>query len=94
MSNAIEFLERLGRDAHLHRAPDQDIERALASMSLQPELLTAIRNADQSQLEQLLGAQTNVCCMIFAPEDDEDAPPEEDGLVSDTTSRVGNRSAA
>jgi hypothetical protein len=78
MSDVIEFLERLGRDAQLRHATDAQIGAALARTSIDPRLQAAILDEDQQQLEALLGADTNVCCMIFVPEDDEDAPPEED----------------
>jgi hypothetical protein len=77
MSNAIEFLERLGRDASMRRASDAEFTQTLASLAIDPSLLTALRTGDQQRIETLLGTQTNVCCLIYSPEDDEDAPPEE-----------------
>ena len=77
MSDVIEFLERLGRDAHLRHASEVEVGRALARTRIDPALQAAILSEDQQQLEALLGADTNVCCMIFVPED-EDGPPEEE----------------
>ncbi len=86
MSNAIEFLERLGRDASLRRASDTEVTQAMTGLAIDPSLLTAIRDGDQQRIETLLGTKTNVCCLIFAPEDDEDAPPEENSLTELTRS--------
>lgn len=82
MSDVIEFLERLGGDAHLRHASEIEVKQALARTHIDPALQAAILSEDQQQLEALLGADTNVCCMIFVPEDDEDAPPEEDFVDS------------
>ena len=78
MSDTIEFLERLGRDAQLRHASHEQIGQALARTAIDPRLQAAILNEDQQQLETLLGADTNVCCMIFVPEDEDDVPPEEE----------------
>ena len=78
MSNAVEFLERLGRDAHLRHASAAQLSTALANTALDPALLTAIMDEDLQTLQLLLGADTNVCCLVFAPEDEEEAPPEEE----------------
>ena len=75
MSNVIDFLERLGRDAQLHRASDFELEQALIRAQIDPQVREAILLRDQRRLEALLGASANVCCMIFTParEDDEQA---------------------
>jgi len=79
MSNVIDFLESLGQDAKLRHASRDEMERALLNAQIEPELRAAILDADQARLEALLGAQANVCCMIHAPEDDEDEPEDEPG---------------
>jgi hypothetical protein len=86
MSEVIEFLEQLGKDANLRHASQAEIGQALARTQIDPSVQAAILNEDQRQLEALLGADTNVCCMIFVPEDEDDVPPEEDF--------VGNRGVA
>jgi len=78
MSDAIEFLEQLGRDAHLRHASRAEIGQALARSHIDPSVQAAILGENQQQLEALLGADTNVCCMIFVPEDEDDVPPEEE----------------
>lgn len=71
MSNVIDFLERLGQDAHLRDASQEDLELALASARIDPELQAAILAKDQEQLEVLLGS-VNVCCMVNPGKEDDD----------------------
>ena len=69
MSNVIDILERIGGDSrlrHVHGA----IQSALACAGIEPG---AILGADQAGLETLLEARTNICCMVHAPENDDDA---------------------
>lgn len=72
MTNVIDFLERLGQDARLRYASAEELDRALISAQIDPALRAALLGEDQRQLEALLGAATNVCCMVHAPEDDEE----------------------
>jgi hypothetical protein len=82
VSNVIEFLERFGRDAELRHASDEAVNEALKAAGIDPALRLAIVDKDQGALERLLGADTNVCCMINAPdeeeEDDEDDEEEDE----------------
>ena len=77
MSNLIDFMERLGQDAQLHRAMIEDLEKALRDAGLEPALKDAILGNDRPALESLAGAQGNVCCMIYK-EDEEEEPEEEE----------------
>jgi hypothetical protein len=77
MSNVIDFLERMGRDAQLRHASSRDVELALACAQIDPELQATILAKDQSKLEVLLG-QATLCCMQFpAKEEEEDEDGEE-----------------
>ncbi len=78
MSNVIDFLERLGQDADLRTATDEQIDEALRNAGIAPALRTAIVNCDQHSLEELLGADSNVCCMIYK-EDEEEEEEEKEG---------------
>ncbi len=89
MSNAIEFLERLGRDAHLRHASAELLGTASSNAAIDPALLTAIVDKDLQTLQSLLGADTDVCCLIYAPEDDEGAPPEKE-FVREVSHRVAS----
>lgn len=85
MTNVIDFLERLGQDARLRYACAEELDRALIGAQIDPALREALLGEDRRQLEALLGAATNVCCMVHAPEDDEDdeAEENEDGEEDD-----------
>jgi hypothetical protein len=72
VSNVIDFLERFGRDAELRHASDEDVEAALKQAGIEPALQIAIVGKDQSALERLLGADTNVCCLVNKPDDEEE----------------------
>ena len=72
MSNVIDFLERFGGDAQLRHASEDEVDVALKLAGIEPGLRAAIVGKDQSELERLLGANTNVCCMVNAPEEEED----------------------
>ena len=63
MSDVIDFLEKMGQDAALRYAP---LEGALAQAQLSPEVRAALASGDQHALKTLLGSG-NVCCMVFAP---------------------------
>jgi hypothetical protein len=81
VSNVIDFLQRLGQDADVRPAPRMELEQALADSGIDPALREALLAADQRQLESLLGADTNVYCMM-APqkkeEDEEDVDEDEE----------------
>lgn len=85
MSNVIDFLERLGTDAHLRNASDVELEQALVNAQIDPTVREAILAGDQKRLERLLGATTNVCCVVYAPmredddEESEEQQPDDDG---------------
>lgn len=83
MSKIIDFLEKLGQDAGLRQATDTAMEHAMTRAGIEPALQTAILNKDQYLLESLLGADTNVCCLVHIPgdgdgfEDDDEAAAKE-----------------
>jgi hypothetical protein len=68
MSNAIDFLERVGQDAQLRYAGRQALEDALRKSDVVPSLQSAMMD-DSQRLALLLGADANVCCVIFPVED-------------------------
>jgi hypothetical protein len=82
VSNVIDFLERFGQDADLRHAPDEAVAEALRSAGIEPALQAAVLDKDQRALEALLGADTNVCCMVFK-EDEEEETEEEEGDEDD-----------
>ena len=78
MSNVIELLERFGQDADMRYASEDVIAEALGNAGIEPQLQSAILNKDQGPLEALLGADTNVCCMVHTPDDEEEDDEEEE----------------
>lgn len=77
MSNVIDFLENMGRDARLRHASPSDVQLALDREQIQPELRGAILAGDQARLEALLGQQI-LYCMQFPAREDEEEETEED----------------
>jgi hypothetical protein len=70
--NVIDFLERFGEDAGLRYATGDVVAEALQQAGIDPAVRLAIVSKDQAALERLLGADTNVCCMINKPDDEEE----------------------
>jgi hypothetical protein len=80
MTDAIDFLEQLGRNSRLRHAPATELERVLAASGFAPSLRSALLADDAVRLGELLGAQPNICCLVEKPdqEDDEEEEEEED----------------
>jgi hypothetical protein len=76
MSNVIEFLEQMGRDAHLRHGTGADIEAALVQAGIQPDVRAALLGSDQRLLESLVGATHPICCLIHPPEEEEEREDE------------------
>jgi hypothetical protein len=91
MSNVIDFLERMGRDAQWRHAPQNEVELALVSEQIDPELQAAILAKDPSQLGELLG-QGVFCCMQEPGREDEDEDDDDD--AEENPSREGRGSAS
>jgi hypothetical protein len=78
VSQVIEFIERLGQDAHLRHAPIDAVAQALLQAGIEEPLRTAILGEDRRELEALLGARSKMYCGIFAPEEEEKEVPEKE----------------
>jgi hypothetical protein len=85
MTDAIDFLEQLGRNARLRHAPTAELERELVAAGIDPQLRSALLASDEPRLASLLGAQPNICCLIVKPdpakpgdEEEEDEDEEDD----------------
>jgi hypothetical protein len=78
MSNLIDVIERWGRDARWRHATDEAREAALLEAGLEPDVRTAMLGEDQGELESLLGATHNICCMVNHPEEEQEEPEEEE----------------
>jgi hypothetical protein len=78
VSNVIDFLERFGGDAQLRYAADDAVEAALKLAGIDQAIRAAIVSKDQRALEALLGADTNVCCVVNKPDDEEEEEEEDE----------------
>jgi hypothetical protein len=83
MSNVIDFLEQLGRDASLRYRARDEIEQLLTDAGIDPALRDAFVSGDSSTLERLLGAKTDMCCLIHAPGDDDEGGEDEQDCGND-----------
>jgi len=73
MSIVIDFLEQMGRDAHLRHVTGLELEAALTRAGIEPNLQAAILGGDQRLLESLVDASHTICCLIHAPEEEEES---------------------
>jgi hypothetical protein len=89
MTDPIDFLEQLGRNARLRHAPTAELERVLAASGIAPELRSALLSDDAMRLGELLGAQQSVCCLIVKPDPErpDEEEEEEDGEEEDEALR-------
>jgi hypothetical protein len=78
MSNVIDFLDQMGRDAQLRSATALEVEAALLRAGIEPRARAAILGGDQLLLESLVGASHNICCMINVPDEEEESEEEDD----------------
>ena len=79
----------MGQDAQLRHATSNEVNVAMNAMRIDKDVQTAITNKDQQALESLLGASTNVCCMIQAESSDEITSAAEESTVNQhATDRV------
>jgi hypothetical protein len=79
MSNVIQFLEALGRDA---AATPQAYAHAVQALDVDPEIRDALLRRDRAALDRLLGARHNVMIALVPAEDDEPAEqPNDDDEV-------------
>ena len=70
MTGVIDFLERLGQDATLRRAPLEGILDGVGGTGISADVRAALLARDQRLLEALLGTH-NVCCVVNAPIEEE-----------------------
>jgi len=83
MSNVIDFLEQMGRDAHLRHLTGLELQAALTQAGIEPSVRAAVVGGDQRLLESLIDASHPLCCLIHpveeeTEEDDEGKEDEDD----------------
>ena len=81
MSNVVDLLERMGQSSRLQSLTEEQLAHELAQTGVEPAVRAAILQQRPHQLEELIGASKNVCCMVHAPQDDEpeEQQPEKEG---------------
>jgi hypothetical protein len=77
MSNVIEFLEKLGQDAQLRGASQEELAEALAKAQVDAPFCSAILAKDASQLQDLLGLRPMFYVQMPAEEEEEEDEGEE-----------------
>ncbi|SFS16731.1 hypothetical protein SAMN05216570_3369 [Dyella sp. OK004] len=77
MSDVIEFLEKMGRDAQLRHASSEDMELALDDAQIDAPLSSAILARDISALYDLLQLQPMFATQM-EPGEEEEAPSREE----------------
>lgn len=83
MSNVIGFLEKMGQDAELRHATNDEMKLALTSTQIDPDLKAAILQSDQAKLDVLLGARINIVCSVFPGKEEDDEEEEESPAQDD-----------
>ncbi|GAB2543706.1 hypothetical protein GCM10027065_14010 [Rhodanobacter koreensis] len=81
MTDVIDFLERVGQDAQLRHASQDEVELALTSAEIAPGLQAAILANDPAQLETLL-KQAPVCGYFLPGKEDEEEGDEDEETPS------------
>lgn len=92
MSNVVALLEKIGQSSRLHSLTGEQLAQALSAAGMEPAVQTAIVQQHAAQLEELIGASRNVCCLIHAPQDEEpedNEPQDEEVRRSDLSAQYG-----
>ena len=85
MSNIVVLLEKIGQNSRLKSLSGEQLTQELSLAGLTPAVQTALMQQRSRQLEELLGAASNVCCLVHAPQDpepDRDEPENEEEIRS------------
>lgn len=77
MSDVIDFLEKMGKDAQLRRASPEEVESALDDAQIDAPLSSAILARDISELYDLLKLQPMFATQM-EPGEEEEAPGREE----------------
>jgi hypothetical protein len=72
MSNVIDFLEQMGRDAQWRHITGEAMEAALIQAGIEPPARAAILGEDRGLLESWGCASPHLCCLINHPEEEEE----------------------
>jgi hypothetical protein len=78
MSNVIDFLERMGKDAQLRRASPDEVALALTEADVETPLCSAIVARDTPALQALLKQGVFFATQMPSREDEESEPLDEE----------------
>lgn len=85
MTDTIDLLEAVGRDASLRHAPPEEMARRLEQAQGSAILVAAAASGDRSALAAEFGAQSNLTPQITQmPAHEEEEPAQEDPLEAPT----------
>jgi hypothetical protein len=98
MSSVIDFLEKMGKDAKLHHAPQNELSLAMEEAHIEAPLLSAILDGDASKLRALLkqGAMNQRpmhVVQIPVHEQDDDERKDDDKEPPQESRRTGSKPA-
>lgn len=84
MSNVVDLLERIGQSSRLQALSGEQLAQELQLAGIEPAVQAAILEQRARQLEELIGASSNVCCLVHAPQDEEpdEQQPEDDEQIT------------
>lgn len=82
MSSIIGFLERVGRDAQLRQASEDDLLQVLDEMGVGATTSRTVLRADSAMLHAMLQVSPTLCCLIYAPQEEEGDEEGEDDAES------------
>lgn len=96
MSNVVDLLEKIGRSSRLQALDSEQLAQELSQAGIDPAVQAAIVQRHARQLEALIGASSNVCCLIHAPQDEEpdDKQPDDDKSLTLSTRNGVHRRVA
>lgn len=69
MTQLIDALERMGQDSSLQHADRAQLDSRLAAMGIEDDARAVLLDGHPTQLENLLGASPNTCCLIVTADD-------------------------
>lgn len=90
VSNVVDLLERMGQSSRLQTMGAEQLAQELRLAGVEPAVQSAILEQRARQLEELIGASTNVCCLVHAPQDEEpeEQQPNDDEQITGDARRV------
>ena len=84
MSNLVDFLETIGRDASLRHAAPANLHDAMQAARIDGDAQWAVMRGDCHRVEQILQARQNMVCLIMAPQAHAENRLEEPRLLART----------